>query len=113
MDNDKPDCHPSYGTVGFYRMYGNKPTSLFDSKASISKTDRKEILNKLHKIVTMSKQNEAFILKQFQRQTERTILEAKQEFEAFTQQKLLDLQLSDKDVPITGLLPEVTQSTEK
>ena len=61
----------------------------------------------------MSKQNEAFILKQFQRQTERTILEAKQEFEAFAQQKLLDLQLSDKDVPITGLLPEVTQSTEK
>lgn len=221
MDNNKPDCHPSYGTVGFYRMYGNKPTALFgssiphsqtiqlvvhrakterklcqdfisptdeilrleisytqfaelltnlnngtgipctlrytetdgsippcpftnkyetlqqefqenldktnetaeqlyqevqtlfDSKASISKTDRKEILNKLHKIVTMSKQNEAFILKQFQRQTERTILEAKQEFEAFAQQKLLDLQLSDKDVPITGLLPEVTQSTEK
>lgn len=87
--------------------------TLFDSKASISKTDRKVILNKLHKIVTMSKQNEAFILKQFQRQTERTILEAKQEFEAFAQQKLLDLQLSDKDVPITGLLPEVEPPTKK
>lgn len=38
MDNNKPDRHPSYGTVGFYRMYGNKPTALFGSSIPHSQT---------------------------------------------------------------------------
>lgn len=64
---------------------------LFETKASISKKDRAEILAKLDRIVNGSKSSTIFTLDQFKEQMDKTVQEAKGEIEAFMQNKLLTI----------------------
>lgn len=63
--------------------------TLFETKKSIGKNDRETILKKLHAIVNGTKGNTQFIFKQFQKQMDKTVEQAKGEIEAFTQNKML------------------------
>lgn len=62
--------------------------TLFETKKSIGKTDREQILQKLGTIVHGLPASSEFIMKQFQRQMEHTVTEAKGEIEAFAQNKI-------------------------
>lgn len=62
--------------------------TLFETKKSIGKTDREQILKKLSAIVHGLPSSSEFIMKQFQRQMEHTVTEAKSEIEAFAQNKI-------------------------
>lgn len=63
------------------------------SKKSINKSDREELMNKLKKIEMQMSSNAKFIYKQFNRQMEKTVTEAKGEVEAFVQNKMHSLAL--------------------
>ena len=61
---------------------------MFDTKKSIGKGDREEIIKRLDKIYADINQNVTFIHKQFNEQVDKTITEAKGEIEAFCENKL-------------------------
>ena len=62
-------------------------------KKTIGKADRAEILSKLDMIIQEIGSNTKFIQKQFHEQMDKTVLEAKAEIEAFTQNKLTSIGL--------------------
>lgn len=61
---------------------------LFDTKASISKKDREDILKKLQHIYSQVGSNTEFVYSSFNEQMNKTVQEAKGEVEAFCQNKL-------------------------
>ena len=96
--------------------------TLFETKKSIGKTDREQILQKLSAIVHGLPSSSEFIMKQFQRQMEHTVTEAKGEIEAFAQNKINsiaqqalverkeeNLQLEN---PVDVNIPELLQNKE-
>ena len=62
--------------------------NLFETKNSIGKADRKNILDKLYSLVHGTQESTKYTLKQFQEQMNKTVHEAKGEIEAFTQNKM-------------------------
>lgn len=69
----------------------NDVETLFDTKKSIGKYDRNEILDKLRHLKMEIGANSKFIYKQFNEQMDKTVMEAKGEVEAFAQNKLLSI----------------------
>lgn len=64
---------------------------LLDTKKTISKTDREEILRKVERMATGFTSTSEYVAKQFNHQIDETIREAKAEIEAFAQNKLLSI----------------------
>lgn len=64
---------------------------IFETKKSIGKGDREQILNKIQRIAYGVTSESKFIFDQFQEQMDKTITEAKGEIEAFAQNKLLSI----------------------
>lgn len=62
--------------------------SIFDTKKSIGKNDREEIIKKLENLVMNIGDNTEFIYKEFNEQIDKTVKEAKGEIEAFCQNKI-------------------------
>lgn len=96
---------------------------MFETKSSINKKDRAEILEKLERIVLSSKHNNQYLLEQFQEQMDKTVQEAKGEIEAFTQNKMLIIaqqalveqqdKLLEMEVPVVSLgLPKNGEEEE-
>ena len=71
----------------------NDIAKIFEEKKSIGKADRAEILSKLDMIIQEMGSNTKFIQKQFHEQMDKTVVEAKAEIEAFTQNKLTSIGL--------------------
>lgn len=61
---------------------------LFDSKKTIGKSDREEILKKLEHLLMQIGSNTEFVYNQFNEQMNKTVTEAKGEIEAFYQNKV-------------------------
>lgn len=61
---------------------------LFDSKKTLTKTDKEMILKKLHQLSMDIGGNTDFIMDQFNEQMDKTVMEAKGEIEAFMQNKI-------------------------
>jgi hypothetical protein len=71
----------------------NEIAKMFEEKKSIGKADREAILSKLDMIIQEMGSNTKFIQKQFHEQMDKTVVEAKAEIEAFTQNKLTSIGL--------------------
>lgn len=71
----------------------NEIAEMFENKNSIGKKDRELILSKLDHIIQEVGVNTEFIQKQFHEQMNKTVVEAKAEIEAFTQNKLYNMGL--------------------
>lgn len=63
-------------------------TELFSQKKALTKADKDEILNKLHHLNMDIGCNMDFIVDQFNKQMDKTVMEAKGEIEAFCQNKV-------------------------
>lgn len=63
-------------------------TEMFEQKKNLTKADRQEILSKLSKLSMDIGCNMDFISEQFNKQMDKTIMEAKGEIEAFCQNKV-------------------------
>lgn len=61
---------------------------IFDTKKTIGKGDRDEILRMLEHLAMQIGSNSEFVYKQFNEQMDKTVLEAKGEIEAFCQNKI-------------------------
>ena len=61
------------------------------TKKNISKTDREEIIKLLDNLYGRLNEHTIFALHQFQEQMDKTVMEAKSEIEAFTQNKMLTI----------------------
>lgn len=66
---------------------------LFETKKSIGKGDRDELLKKFSRLIMEMDDNSKFISTQFDRQMNKTVSEAKAEVEAFVQNKLNSIAL--------------------
>ena len=71
----------------------NEIAKMFEEKKTIGKSDRAEILSKLDMIIQEIGSNTKFIQKQFHEQMDKSVVEAKAEIEAFTQNKLTSIGL--------------------
>lgn len=67
---------------------------LFESKKSIGKADKEMIMEKLNHIQNQVGINTEFMYKQFNRQIDKTVMEAKGEVEAFVQNKMNSIALA-------------------
>lgn len=66
----------------------NEVKEVFDSKKTIGKNDREEILEKLNHLEMQIGSNSEFVYNQFNEQMNKTVMEAKGEIEAFCQNKI-------------------------
>lgn len=66
-------------------------TKMFKEKKSLNKGDREAILNQLSALSKEINENRDFIYKQFNRQMEKTTIEAKGEIEAYAQKKVYSI----------------------
>lgn len=66
---------------------------LFETKKSIGKGDKEELLKKFSHLIMEMDNNSKFISDQFDRQMDKTVNEAKAEVEAFVQNKLNSIAL--------------------
>ena len=97
--------------------------TLFETKKSIGKTDREQILQKLSTIVHGLPASSEFIMKQFQRQMEHTVTEAKGEIEAFAQNKINSIaqqalvehkeEILQLENPVDVNTPEISQQNKE
>lgn len=73
------------------RLLLQEVKELFSSKKTLTKADKEEVIQKLNKIEDGIGSSQDFQLKQFHRQMEQTVSEAKGEVEAFVQNKMYQI----------------------
>lgn len=82
------------GIITDIRNIKKEVTKLFNTKKSIGKADREDILNKFDRILMQIGSNTEFIYEQFNEQMNKTVIEAKGEIEAFIQNKMNSIALA-------------------
>ena len=94
---DKSEQHLEEFKDSLENVYGESLSLIetvkekFATKKSLTKSDKQEILNALHKISMNISCNQDYQLSSFQEQMDKTVTEAKGEIEAFYQNKLLQI----------------------
>ena len=94
----------------------NSVIELLDSKKTVTKKDKEEILIALKSAQQNLNENTPFIYKQFNEQMDKTVQEAKGEVEAFTQNKIQSIALSaiaEKQNKFEELPPVVIDEVEQ